>query len=99
VDSHSEGRATSFVNGFNDRPQTIVIPLKAGEAFPKLFSNKFVDDPALLRIPGARVLNVPSAFPGPDPTTYAIWRTNTHRNLYKISLPDPVGPTAESRGH
>ena len=42
---------------------------------------------ALPRIPGVHVLDVSSVFPGPDPATYAIWRTSTQRNLYKISLP------------
>jgi serine/threonine protein kinase len=76
-----------FHTGSKDKQRTIVIPLHDGQAFPKFLPNGFVEDPALPRMPGVHVLDVSSAFPGPDPATYAIWRTSTQRNLYRISLP------------
>jgi serine/threonine protein kinase/Tol biopolymer transport system component len=74
-------------NGFNNKPRTIVIPLNEGEAFPKSLPEQLIDSPALLRMPGVHVLGIPAIFPGPDRSTYAIWRPSTQRNLYRISLP------------
>jgi len=71
----------------NNKQKTIVIPLHDGQAFPKFLPTDFVDDQALPRIPGVQVLDVSSIFPGPDPATYAMWRTSTQRKLYRISLP------------
>ncbi len=72
--------------GANDRPKTMVISLNAGDAFPTLWS-ELVTNTKLSRMPGVRMLDVPSVFPGPDASNYAFWRFNTQRNLYRISLP------------
>ncbi len=72
--------------GANDRPKTMVIALSAGDAFPAVWS-ELVTDSKLARMPGVRMLDLPSVFPGPDASNYAFWRFNTQRNLYRISLP------------
>jgi Tol biopolymer transport system component/predicted Ser/Thr protein kinase len=73
-------------NGSSDRPKTLVVPLRSRDAFP-LSSLELITNPMLQRMPGVRVLDLPNVFPGPDPNTYAFWRTSTQRNLYRISLP------------
>jgi Tol biopolymer transport system component len=73
--------------GSSDKPKTLVIPLNPGDAFPKFSSEELVTNPELPRMPGVRVLDLASVFPGPDGSTYAFWRTSTQRNLYRIGLP------------
>jgi eukaryotic-like serine/threonine-protein kinase len=73
--------------GSHDKPITIVIPLNPSDAFPRSWSDEFVNNPELSRMPGVRVLDLPSVFPGPDTITYAFWRISTQRNLYRIGLP------------
>ncbi len=72
--------------GANDKPRTIVIPVNPNDAFPAWWS-ELVTNPKLPRMPGVRVLDIPSVFPGPDASNYAFWRFSTQRNLYRISLP------------
>jgi len=72
--------------GANDQPKTMVIPLNPGDAFPALWS-ELVTNTKLPRMPGVRMLDIPSVFPGPDASNYAFWRFSTQRNLYRISLP------------
>jgi eukaryotic-like serine/threonine-protein kinase len=72
--------------GANDKPKTIVIPLNPGDALPTSWS-ELVTNTKLPRMPGVRVLDLPSVFPGPDASNYAFWRFSTQRNLYRISLP------------
>jgi serine/threonine protein kinase/Tol biopolymer transport system component len=72
--------------GANDEPKTIVIPLTPGDAFPASWS-ELVTNTKLPRMPGVRLLDLPSVFPGPDASNYAFWRFSTQRNLYRISLP------------
>jgi serine/threonine protein kinase/Tol biopolymer transport system component len=72
--------------GANDKPKTIVIPLNPGDAFPTSWS-ELVTNTKLAQMRGVRVLDLPSVFPGPDPSNYAFWRFITQRNLYRISLP------------
>jgi eukaryotic-like serine/threonine-protein kinase len=73
--------------GSHDKPKTIVIPLNSSDAFPEFSSDEFVNYQELTRMPGVRVLDLPSVFPGPDTSTYAFWRINTQRNIYRIGLP------------
>ena len=72
--------------GANDKPETIVIPLNSGDAFPASWS-ELVTNAKLPHMPGVRVLDIPNVFPGPNASIYAFWRLNTQRNLYRISLP------------
>ena len=73
--------------GSSDKPKTLVIPVSPNDAFPKVLSGELVTNPLLLRMPGVRVLDVPSVFPGSDPSIYAFWRLSTQRNIYRIGLP------------
>ena len=72
--------------GADDKPKTILVPLNPGDAFPAWW-NELVTNPKVPRMPGVRVLDIPSVFPGPDASNYAFWRFSTQRNLYRISLP------------
>jgi hypothetical protein len=72
--------------GADDKPETIVIPLNSGDAFPASRS-ELVTNAKLPHMPGVRVLDLPNVFPGPNASNYAFWRLNTQRNLYRISLP------------
>ena len=57
------------------------------QAFPRFSGIPLDDDRQLSKISGARVLDNTTAFPGPNPTVYAISRRSTQRNLNRISLP------------
>jgi serine/threonine protein kinase len=72
--------------GGNDKPQTIVIPLNAGDAFPASWSD-LVTNAKLPHRPGVRRLEVPNVFPGLNAANYAFWQLSAQRNLYRISLP------------
>ncbi|MGH9512525.1 MAG: protein kinase domain-containing protein [Terriglobales bacterium] len=74
-------------NGSSDKAKTVVIPLSSGDALPNFSGDELVNNPELLKISGARVLDRTSVFPGRDANTYAFWRTTTQCNLYRISLP------------
>jgi len=66
--------------------KTTVIPLSR-DAFPKGMPDDLTDYKALLRITGARLLDVVDVFPGPTAKTYAFRRLSTQRNIYRIRLP------------
>jgi eukaryotic-like serine/threonine-protein kinase len=74
-------------NGSTDQPKTVVIPLNSGAAFPQFWRAELLTDPELSKFPGVRVLNLTNLFPGPDATTYALWRMRTQSNLYRVSFP------------
>jgi len=75
----------SILGGMSRR--TIAIPLRQGEALPKLSPLGLRSDRDLLALPGARVIEGEDVFPGPSPSIYAFTRKTTRRNLYKIPLP------------
>jgi eukaryotic-like serine/threonine-protein kinase len=66
---------------------TFVIPLTPGHALPNLPPNGFESADELKKIPGVREIPETDVFPGRDPTRYAISRTTTQRNLYRVWLP------------
>ena len=74
-------------SGSNDLLKTAVISLPSGVAFPESLPDNLIEDPSLTERRGVHTIDVFSVFPGPNPSTYAIWRTATQRNLYRVGLP------------
>jgi Tol biopolymer transport system component len=68
-------------------PQTILLPLSAGETMPKLPPGFNFYDPEVVRRPGVKVISQPDIFPGPNPSAYAYMKMTAQRNLYRIQLP------------
>jgi Tol biopolymer transport system component len=66
---------------------TLMIPLRAGEALPPLRSSGLQSDQDLVGLTGVQVIEEQDVFPGPSPSVYAFTRRATHRNLYRISIP------------
>jgi DNA-binding winged helix-turn-helix (wHTH) protein/Tol biopolymer transport system component len=75
----------SILGGMSRR--TVAIPLRPGEALPKLSPLGLRSDHDLLALPGARTIEEEDVFPGPSSSIYAFTRKTTRRNLYKIRLP------------
>jgi hypothetical protein len=73
--------------GMDSSRKTFAIPLRNGKMLPPLPPNGIKSRSELDSIPGLRVIDHPSAVPGPDLATYAFMRTSVHRNLYRIPLP------------
>ncbi|HEY2546826.1 MAG TPA: protein kinase [Candidatus Acidoferrum sp.] len=67
---------------------TFVIPLSPGHGLPNLPANGFASAEEVRAIPGTREIAERDVFPGRDPSTYAIQRTATQRNLYRVRLPE-----------
>jgi eukaryotic-like serine/threonine-protein kinase len=69
----------------SSRRQTYAVPLRPGQLLPALPAE------ALTRyetnFPGAKVLPESRAFGGPNPSVYAYPRVTTHRNIYRIPVP------------
>jgi hypothetical protein len=66
---------------------TFAIPLSPGHALPNLPAGGFASLDELKSIPGSRELPEADVFPGRDPSTYALSRATTQRNLYRVWLP------------
>jgi hypothetical protein len=66
---------------------TFVIPLSPGHALPNLPVGGLTSIDQLKAIPDSREIVDGSVFPGRDPTTYAVSRATTQRNLYRVWLP------------
>ena len=73
--------------GMDAGRKTFAIPLRNGRMLPPLPPNGIKSRSELDSIPGLRVIDQPSAVPGPDLATYAFTRASVHRNLYRIPLP------------
>ncbi len=78
--------AARFFLGMGSR-RTYVIPLKPGEALPRLRSS-LTSPEQLAALPGAVVIEQAEVFPGSTPKRYAYSNMSTQRNLYRIILPD-----------
>jgi Tol biopolymer transport system component len=65
---------------------TLMIPLRSGEALPQLPGSGLQSDRDLLALTGAQVIEEEDVFPGSSLTVYAFTRKTTHRNLYRISI-------------
>jgi len=65
---------------------TYVIPLEPGRAFPSLPPAGIDLAEDLARLPGARRLEEPRAFAGPDPSAYMFMRATSQRNIYRVAV-------------
>ncbi len=68
-------------------PKTFVVPLKSAEDFATLAARGFQSEEQLATLPGVRTINERFSAPGPDPSTYAFVKQDTHRNLYRVPVP------------
>lgn len=66
--------------------KTAAIPLRAGEALPKLPPSGLDGLDVLSAFAGARLIEVSRIFPGSDLTVYAYVKAAVHRNLFRIPL-------------
>ncbi len=66
---------------------TLMIPLRAGEALPQWPSSGLQPHRDLPALTGVQTIEEEDIFPGPSPAVYAFTRKATHRTLYRISLP------------
>jgi hypothetical protein len=62
--------------------------LSPGHGLPTLPANGFTSAEEVKAIPGAREIPERDVFPGRDPSTYAILRATTQRNLFRVRLPE-----------
>jgi Tol biopolymer transport system component len=75
--------------GMRSNSGSFVIPLAPGHALPDLPPGGFASVDQLKTIPGVRELPEQDVFPGPDPSTYAVMRSSTQRNIYRVWLSSP----------
>jgi len=66
--------------------KTAAIPLREGEALPKLPATGLDGLDVLTAFPGARLVEASRIFPGSDLTVYAYVKAAVHRNLFRIPL-------------
>jgi hypothetical protein len=62
--------------------RTYVIPLLPGQLPPPVLAGEFVDEAALLEVPGVQVIDAYDVAPGP----HAFTRPATQRNLYRVPV-------------
>jgi Tol biopolymer transport system component len=66
---------------------TFAIPLSAGQLLPKMPANGFQSKSEIAALPGTRLVSdEPYAFPGPDPSIYALTKIATQRNIYRVPV-------------
>jgi hypothetical protein len=70
----------------SDTYRTFVIPLRAGESFPKLPPVGIKTEKDLTVLNGITVVN-DLVRPGPNGSLYAFSREMPHRNIYRIPIP------------
>jgi hypothetical protein len=54
---------------------------------PPIPSSGFRSKEDVAAVPGALLIPVRGAVPGPDPSTYAFTKVATQRNIYRIPVP------------
>jgi hypothetical protein len=79
--------ASSAGDGADSEGRTVIMPVKPGEPFPLFFGSDSMLALHGSEVPGSQVLEHTIVFPGPHADTYAVWKVNTQRNLYRIGLP------------
>jgi serine/threonine protein kinase/Tol biopolymer transport system component len=65
---------------------TYAIPLPSGEMLPRIPRSGFPSKEAVAALPGARLVAGEAVFPGPDPSTYAVMKVTTQRNVYQVPV-------------
>src|SRR5579863_8251985 len=64
-----------------------LVPLQAGESFPRIPKGGFHSIEEIARLPGARRIDADGVVPGPSADVYAFYRGTVQRNLYRIPIP------------
>ncbi len=93
-----EGSSLAISSNFGDpipQGRSYVVPLKRGQALPRIPAGGFHSEAEVAHLPGARMIDfgtVLSQFtgpvePGPSPGAYAFYRGTVQRNLYRIPIP------------
>jgi Tol biopolymer transport system component len=80
------GDSLSICGGPVADGRTYIIPLRRGEALPRIPAGGFRSEEEVARLPGARGIDG-LGVPGPSPDVYAFSRSTTLRNLYRIPIP------------
>ena len=63
------------------------IPLAPGHMLPQIPAAGLQSKGAVGALPGARlVANEPHAFPGPNPSVYAVMKVTAQRNIYRVPV-------------
>jgi serine/threonine protein kinase/Tol biopolymer transport system component len=68
-------------------PQAFFVPLASNKILPKIPAGGFRSNEEIARLPGARRIEGRLVTLGPSPDSYAFYRGNTQRNLYRIPVP------------
>ena len=68
-------------------PQAFFLLLAPGHILPPIPPGGFHSDEEIARVPGVRKIEARLVTFGPSPDTYAFYRGNTQRNLYRIPVP------------
>jgi hypothetical protein len=66
--------------------RSYLVPLSAGEALPPIPADGFHSEEEIAALPGARRIDFRTV-PGPSTDLYALYRTTTQRNLFRIPIP------------
>ena len=63
------------------------VPLRPGQVVPPLPPGGIHSPEEAAKLPGAKLLPVPGAFPGPNPSLYAYPKFTSQRNIYRVPVP------------
>jgi hypothetical protein len=66
---------------------TYAIPLPPGRSLPPLTPAGLPSKRAVAGLPGALLVSDGVVFPGPNPRVYAYMKVSTHRNIYRVPVP------------
>ena len=83
-----DGAFVYFVSVGPARIQTYAVPLQPGRHLPDLPPSGLSSMAAAEELPGAQAISAERTFVGANPSTYSFVRVTTHRNIYRISVPD-----------
>jgi hypothetical protein len=70
------------------RTQTYAVPLQPGRHLPDLPPSGLSSLAAAGELPGAHAISAERTFPGANPSIFSFVLVTTHRNIYRISVPD-----------
>jgi dipeptidyl aminopeptidase/acylaminoacyl peptidase len=66
---------------------TYAMPLRPGETLPPILASGVASKEGLAALPGAKLVSEQEVYPGPDPSTYALMKVTSQRNIYRVSVP------------
>jgi hypothetical protein len=83
-----DGAFVYLVSAETARMYTYAVPLQPGRHLPDVPPSGLFSMAAAGKLPGAQAVSAERAFVGMNPSTYSFVRVTTHRNIYRISVPD-----------